>query len=481
MTADGDNLEQLCPLELFLAREAQKGSHLDTSGFRIDLAGALAKLSTFALPDPGLWVVKLVQAAVAAGAPDVHFHFRRRQVEVRFSNAGNWQAFEILRALLNPISWSDSATQHLVTGLMAAAKGCREQVFWSCGGQAVTLDEGGPVLLDHEDEAGEVVIRTTRTVKHEVKPCKVTTPIRYLMKQTALEYKALVDRCWVSPIPVWIDGYRLPSTYQVEISSLPKKINYDSDNSTGRGFLFAEFPFDAGQQGQAAPYPLADEKVLKDPEESKTFQPLVLANPNVAAGAVACLYSCLQHDSRINFIMHGALVDSRRLFVPLSDLSGLCLRLYEILENGSDNLVLDLYVPVSWSDLDLSQFQVRERDLTPVIEVLTPELLKVFGQLRILCFKPWKMARSTKPSSQPINASVSGVFGSLILTVFIPHALFICGMCIVAAPLYWAAKPYFDRRSAITLDGRLSEAAEDLEKALQAHRTLSPLSPDMAR
>ena len=66
-------------VEDFLSQLSQEGRFFESSSFTIDSLKAREKLSQFQMADSGLWLVKLVQAAVAAGAPSVRVQFEKRR------------------------------------------------------------------------------------------------------------------------------------------------------------------------------------------------------------------------------------------------------------------------------------------------------------------------------------------------------------------------------------------------------------------
>jgi hypothetical protein len=179
----------------------------------------MEKLSRFALPDPDLWVVKLVQAAVVAGAPEIVFRLERRRVVVEFANQAGWSAAQILTDLMEGRSGSDSGLRHLQAGLLAAAMGLSQEICWSSAGQQVRLSADG-VRCEAVEPTPQFRVVTNRTLPGK-KPGLLTTPLRYLWHQTAGEYKALVERCRCCPIAVVVDGLRLRPSYRVTYMQLP--------------------------------------------------------------------------------------------------------------------------------------------------------------------------------------------------------------------------------------------------------------------
>ena len=84
------------PLALHLENERAAGQLVEPGTISIDMQGALEKFGKFGLARPGFWVLKIVQAAVACGAPELHFKFLRKKVVITFENTMAWQASEVL-------------------------------------------------------------------------------------------------------------------------------------------------------------------------------------------------------------------------------------------------------------------------------------------------------------------------------------------------------------------------------------------------
>ena len=130
-------------LDRYLASEAAQGLFLEEGEFRIAADKALEKLSRFALPGPGLWVVKMLQAAVCAGAPSIEFIFERRRVTVKFENVGNWDAGALLHQMMGVALPSQPALRHLFAGILGAALGFSQEISWRCGQSQAKVNKHG--------------------------------------------------------------------------------------------------------------------------------------------------------------------------------------------------------------------------------------------------------------------------------------------------------------------------------------------------
>ena len=134
-------------LESYLSRFREGRVDQEGGSFTLDLGRALSQLRKNRLPGAAHYVLKLVQAAVAGGAPDLSIRAESGRVELRFG----W----LLEA--DPLTcWVEPkgrAAHHLAVGLLAAPKGWK----WEVSGQGSkrTLQLEG-TELNVEESAAEV-------------------------------------------------------------------------------------------------------------------------------------------------------------------------------------------------------------------------------------------------------------------------------------------------------------------------------------
>ena len=108
-------------LEQFLQQQMGEG-HLDSTGrFSIEAQRALEKTAAFQLPSPAAWILKIVQAAVAAGCSAIQIHQRESETEVVFRTAEAWDLKYFEGCFFSINSEDDRSLDHLKRGL------------WSCG------------------------------------------------------------------------------------------------------------------------------------------------------------------------------------------------------------------------------------------------------------------------------------------------------------------------------------------------------------
>ena len=368
-----------------LDRLSDEGRQLDSGKFTIDPQKALKKLGRYALPEPALWVVKMVQAAVAAGSCEICFEFSRNTVKVLFPNSSDWDAAAIFELLLGEGDCIERGLKHLQRGLAGAFADVHlQELQWSCGGQQILFTESEfstQACLD----TGRFELVLTRSRRWSFQS---SSPVEHLFRPMANEYKALVDRCISSPIPIYIDSRQLPQNYE-----RPKP----HWNSTEAHLLLAIRPLPFPESRPEIPYPIEprkwDETQLWLGDE-KHFSAQYWRSPVAPTRSILRLYLCDDGVSELILTQDGAWIERRNLWEFAED---------EALERNLKNrlrndFTLDIFWEVHDDELDLSQFQVRsetmDRDFLPYL----PYLRECFAELYRQSHLPWKFKRIHKPA-----------------------------------------------------------------------------------
>jgi hypothetical protein len=409
-------------LDQYLASAAAQGLFQGEGDFKIQAEKALEKLSRFALPGPGLWVLKMVQAAVRLGASQIEYTFLRRKVTVEFDNRAGWEAEALLGQLLSATVSEDRACRHLFTGILGAALGFSQEVEWSCGGSCVKVGKLGPVA-QAQKPSDKFVFTARRPYRPAFTSGLMTSPIRYLLRQTVQEYKALVDHSFIAPLTIIVDKRPLGASYQTNTSSLPPKPGYDSDKPDGRQAMLAQIPL-CGLDRAALSYPIDREPLTKLETPREKFETLRLEpDSGEPVQGIICLYSCLQRQSRLNLVMDGVCLE-RPLLYDDEALWGL----RSALEKDHDDFILDVYLAVSFEDLDVSQFSVKLQSFAEPILSGVPKLCQVLTTLHAECPKPWELSKQPPDrfDSKPVSAAEIVLIG--FLSMFIPHAIVLGGV-----------------------------------------------------
>ncbi|MCA9775826.1 MAG: hypothetical protein KC800_03885 [Candidatus Eremiobacteraeota bacterium] len=460
-------------LDRYLASEAAQGLFQEEGEFRIAAEKALEKLSRFALPGPGLWVVKMLQAAVCAGAPSIEFTFERRRVSVKFENVEKWDAEALLHQMMGVALPSQPARRHLFAGILGAALGFSQEITWTCGGSQAHVNKSG-AQSKPVDPGFDFKFTATRPWRPAIKSGIISSPIRHLVRQTVQEFTALVEHGSVAPIPVLIDNRPWPSSYITAVDRLPAKPGFDSEKPTGEQVLLAQIPLH-GLDRPRVHYPIDSALLTGLDEWKEDFQSICLSpDPDRPVEGVLCLYWCLQRESRLNLMLDGVCLKRSILFED-PDLR----RLKDVL--GPD-FVLDIYLEIDWDDLDLSQFAVRESSYAESVMKAIPALCESLEALRRECHKPDWTLRKGPPETPGQPLSVGGLMGMGFLSLFIPH-LIVIGSVVGTAYLGYktvtamgVGSEWLENRRTSAHKKKVEEFQERLSDVLVGLRELEPPS-----
>ncbi|OGR57767.1 MAG: hypothetical protein A2X36_03345 [Elusimicrobia bacterium GWA2_69_24] len=177
---------------------------VETGAFRVDRSRALDKIMRFQLPDPGMFLLPWVRAAVASGATAVWFRRVSGGIELR-CDGRPWTRKELsdpYRHLFEAEADSERG-RHLAVGLLGALrlKPRRITVVSGAGAARTALATRSLAeeTLSERREPGEK--NTVLTVEWGGWPARPPSPdpASYLM-----------DRCGLSPIPIWVDEREVP-------------------------------------------------------------------------------------------------------------------------------------------------------------------------------------------------------------------------------------------------------------------------------
>ena len=351
---NNDNLNQ------YLSSKKSEGRFFDTSTFTLDVLKARKKMSQFQLAelaDSGLWLVKLVQAAVASEAPEIRITLGRRNVKVVFQNTESLVADQLLEMVLGAELSREPLLFHLVTGLRASAAVVTDSVSWSCGGAKVSLNNDKTVVEEIK-LSPNLEIRVKRAPRTRSLSKILTTPLRLLIKQTLREYDAVYSRCWVSPIPVYLDGRELKRGYFRRNGDQLNPDNYknppdrilDIDRCVGVKPVYSE-----KRENSNLHYPL-----LPLEEQHRGVSGRCAPEPgNVTA--VLSMFTKYARENVIYIVLHGAVVELK----TTRNYENITSKILSWFEPRSNLFHLRLFIGVSPEDLDLSHFQCRELTLLP--------------------------------------------------------------------------------------------------------------------
>lgn len=333
-----------------------EATYLDTASFTLDSLKARQKLAEFQLPESGLWLVKLVQAAVVLKAPSIAIAFARSTVTVRFEAPNLPAAQDLLNLVMSGQIPQARERLHLVTALRSCASATTESVEWHSGGGRVQMNTQ-VTLTTASDQTGFLLV-ASRPPRARTLSKTLATSISHLVRNTAEEYEAVAQRCWVCPIPVLLDGRPLPRGYDSPLLrgllATPGEVILQYEKSRANIPLFC-----AGVR-QIAPLPGRPTLSAMD-SRAEVCKPVLKqgtflrwqneGDPIGAALTVQCYRDCKQ---RIDFVWDGAVVASHELDWKLAKPSS-------FLSRGQHHVGVRLIFAVEQSELDLTQFEVRDK------------------------------------------------------------------------------------------------------------------------
>lgn len=313
------------------------------------------------LPKRELWVVKLVQAAVACGAERVKISFGMCQVSVSFENVAGWRASEILDVLES--STADRSLGHVASGLRASLDGFTDGLSWTCGGQTVLVDSRGCETIPAAP-ASEVSFEASHPCRSLSLDC-YDRSISHLARHTLEEYEAVKTHCSVCPIPIFLDGDLMKTAYS---SMHREELEQRLDSRVARFLGLAVFlclgvkPIKTPIGRPDLPYqPAEAERERRAVFHGETFLEWE-TSATQCQGAVALLMDG-HAESRIDYVLDGAVVHS------------------QILDNWSvddtSSVAARFIVGVHPQEVGPNGFSVPHLDSEPLLEAAIPELRRL--------------------------------------------------------------------------------------------------------
>jgi hypothetical protein len=187
-----------------------EGLELDSPGqWTLAAREALRKLSAFQLPEPEWWILKIVQAVVASGAPELSIQQTATDTVFVFEPGEEWRLTELQDAICSP-ELSPRPLDHLKRGLWAVCFNQRRAFHLQLRGGAESLVWKGeePQRLVQRRPAA----RTTLTVSHrtygehqgdwlsrKLEAARLNAPLLETLRKYA----------YVCSIPLRVDGRRI--------------------------------------------------------------------------------------------------------------------------------------------------------------------------------------------------------------------------------------------------------------------------------
>lgn len=200
-------------MDRFLAEHQTDGSTDSSGTFTLNRELARSKLQVNQLANPARFLLKLVQAAILARAPELFLTFKREVLSLKFSapEECGLGAEPVHRGLDSLTLLPPSALRHLAVGLNTALGTECHHLSW--GSPEGTLHyDGGSMELDRSRCTPEYAFEMVRK-----------RPFWNFHMAFADEYHTLTTRCQFSPIKIIVDGSELQCTLRTEQVFAPAK------------------------------------------------------------------------------------------------------------------------------------------------------------------------------------------------------------------------------------------------------------------
>lgn len=413
-------------VEDHLREERSEGKRVDDGVFTIKTEQALKKLRTHGLENPEFWVLKVLQAAVASGASSVDYTFQRKVVLITFPNAAEWSGSRILEAFEAGPNETDRALSHLQMGLLVALGDGRSVLAWTCGGRRTSIEGQKSSHEDVRDD-GLVRLRVTRTGDGSGGDI-MNSPIRHLFKQSAAEYKALIERGRYSPVPVTIDGYKLPRRYGRNPDELCA-LEVATNRSDVGAALLGLAPIQDLSLQESLTFPLADLEFQHSSQWSmmpETLQTQYWKPDPGPVHAILSLFTTRNHCHEVNFILDGVWLERVKLRSLFQQGQEVPPYLDALDGKGDYGFALAVDVPVSPDQVDLSHFKVRTDFVAELVPKLEPQVVAILKTVQSSSHLPWNYQDFPEVSAGLEDLAVDDILGYGMIALASPFLLTGC-------------------------------------------------------
>ena len=421
-----------------IAAARAEGVLESSASFMLDPAEALRKSGSYQLPQQELWIVKIIQAAVSAGAESIDVKLERACVKVSVKGG----QFSSAADIAEQVSFkSDISTQgHLLTGLRVLAVEA---------GTAFVLQTANPspekIVVNAEnlpkayknqvlspDLSLSLLVFRKGSVRANVKALISEVPVENLARARASEYLALVRHCWVSTVPITVDGRPLETRFYRCTEGLEEgglTANFPCSMASGPAPLFQGRP----RLDMRRPEKLGEEELPGLFIAKRVYRDthFLVRDPELDAGAFLDIQMGTK-DLVVIFVCDGALVSSHRVKLKVPS--------FRRFPSFSG---LRIYIPVDRHELDLSEFQVRDAEelAARAFQATFMTFLELWHDLaeykgRIALRRP---ARESQHRGLERGMGLLGGVGGVALTSMIgsvPYAILLGGYAAAASGSY---------------------------------------------
>lgn len=392
-------------MDHFIDQHRGEGQDLSEGAFTMAMGGeALRKLAVYSLPFEGAWVVKVVQAAVSAGAAEICIVQDREVTHITMPGAQFPAPDQVCHALAHAEPTKVPCLAHLVPALrqigMNFHRGFR--LYLSGVNQMVEWN-GGQLSPPQDTEPVETTLEVDHLSRQEREDYVWFSKTALRAERCAAVATALQQRCFTCPVPLWLDHLphsnlrRVPIVTDVAIIR-PRQVA-----------IMLNFP--------DLDLPLWDVPPDTFPEDHNPgLAEWSSSNPPLKVPA-AILLNGLYHSnsyilkavpqaSKLYFLQHGAVIDSLKLEIPKLPLS---LHLFL----SADGLSLDL------TGLSVRETEEKARRLQAIFRA-TRQLLEEFQAPDTPQDLDYRPGVRTRGKLALVKAVGAGLFGSVGMMLGLP-------------------------------------------------------------
>lgn len=346
-------------LDRYLDQQRSDGVQCSEGAFSLSAQKALEKYAKYQFEIPGLWLVKIVQCGVASDAEKIKISLSRQTLQITLPVSIGLTAEELWEAVISGHNLTP-AQEHLVTGIRALY-GQHEDLAWVCTAPNQTtllsmrsgrLEQRELDISSGRNEFQLIVERNNSGVG-----------LGKWLKTSVDELYAVRRLCWLSPVPIELDGRPLQNGTDPGMQTVARwEVGRGSEQNL-RVFR------DPGKAYRISDTQSVSYFAVSPQKFAPHFQRWCGTDRGFAtAGALITMEVQDALESRIRYVYHGAIVEGPKFHVSLRD--GLALR---------------VYVPVGQLKVDLSQFRTAVRLSHTLDQLIRKEALvmlqEFFGHL----------------------------------------------------------------------------------------------------
>ena len=195
-------------LQSFLANQYAQGNHDSEGTFTLSAERALAKIAENALPFESAWILKVIQAAVAARVDGINILLLLGSTEVELEGDCPWTPEEIGYQLQQLDSSSRPGLDHLIAALRDRLKEERQMLFLFKGDKNALYWDGEELQQHLVDEVPEQTVISVQTANPSLGNLDPAT-LSILGGQNALISQTVADNAFLCPIPLRVDSKRV--------------------------------------------------------------------------------------------------------------------------------------------------------------------------------------------------------------------------------------------------------------------------------